>query len=317
MSQGSSGLPESAQARLAEIKASGTWASALTTAEFSAIRTVGFVPVGQAYGATVVSIKNAGSYGCPTYRPGTERKQEGPGSRKPVAHTAVSGSRGANAFRPLIQALYDARRSAIDRMTAEAVALGGHGVVGVRLTVEPFAAGGLEFSALGTVVRAPGEPPLLRPFTCELSGQEFTKLLLAGWTPVAIALGISIGVRHEDKSTALEASAAATWNTEVSGHTELMNRARRDAADQLRKDVIKYRGTGIVTREMELRVEDYECQSLEGESDYMAEATIVGTVITRFGQDQAWAAPIASNLILSLDDRSAIAGFSMIAPEQR
>ena len=120
MSQGSSGLPESAQARLAEIKASGTWASALRTAEFTAIRSVGFVPVGQAYGATVVSIKNAGSYGCPTYRPGTERRSDGPGSRMPVAHTAVTGSRGANAFRPLIQALYDARRTAIDRMAAEA-----------------------------------------------------------------------------------------------------------------------------------------------------------------------------------------------------
>jgi uncharacterized protein YbjQ (UPF0145 family) len=233
-----------------------------------------------------------------------------------VARTAVSGSRGANAFRPLVDALYEARRTAIDRMTAEAAALGGQGVVGVKLEVKPFPAGGLEFSALGTAIAAPGGPPVRLPFTCELSGQEFTKLLLAGWTPVAIALGISVGVRHEDKSTALESSAAMTWNTEISGHTELMNRARQDAAEQLRRDVVKHRGSGVVTREMELRVEDYECQGLEGASDHMAQATIAGTAITRFGQDQPPSARLETSMILSLGDRGGSAGFSVSGRER-
>ena len=66
-------LPRTAQARMAEIKASGTWGSALSTAEFAAIRSVGFEPAGQAFGAAVFSLKNAGTYGCPTYKKGTER----------------------------------------------------------------------------------------------------------------------------------------------------------------------------------------------------------------------------------------------------
>jgi hypothetical protein len=40
-------------ARMAEIRASGTWGSALSTAEFAAIKSAGFDPVGQALGAAV------------------------------------------------------------------------------------------------------------------------------------------------------------------------------------------------------------------------------------------------------------------------
>jgi uncharacterized protein YbjQ (UPF0145 family) len=314
MSQGSPDLPDTARARMAGIKKSGTWGSALSTAEFTAIRSVGFVPVGQVFGAVVVSIKNAGSYGCPTYRVKTERSAS---YRQPVVRTVVSGSKGANAFRPLVRALYDARRTAIDRMAAEAAALGGHGVVGVRLTVAPFPASGLEFSALGTAILAPGAPPARQPFTCELSGQEFTKLMLAGWAPVAIALGISIGVRHYDDRTAFESTAGAAWNTsEVSGHTELASQTRRDATGQLRRDVIKHYASGVVTREMELRVEEYECKGLEGAKDHMAEATIVGTALTRFGQDQARSERIASQMVLSLGDRDRPADFAASAGER-
>jgi uncharacterized protein YbjQ (UPF0145 family) len=321
MAQGSRGLPETAQARMAEIKASGTWGSALSTAEFTAIRNDGFVPVGQAFGAVVFSIKNAGSYGCPTYRerPGRESSRPTASSsyRQPVVRTVVSGSKGKNAFRPLVQALYEARRTAIDRMAAEATALGGHGVVGVRFEVAPFPAGGLEVRALGTAIQAPGGPPVPQPFTCELSGQEFTKLLLTGWTPVAIVLGISIGVRHYDDRTAFESTAGAAWNaTEVSGHTQLANETRRDASEQLRRDVSKHHASGVVTREMELRVEEYECDGLKGAKDHMAEATIVGTAITRFGPDQPRSARIASQMVLSLGDRDMAAEFAASARER-
>ena len=48
-------------------------------------------------------------------------------------------------------------------MVAECAELGGHGVVGVRLTIGQFPAGGLEFKAIGTAVHAPGAPPLRQP----------------------------------------------------------------------------------------------------------------------------------------------------------
>ena len=43
------------------------------------------------------------------------------------------------------------------------------------------------FQVIGTAVRAKGCPPLPRPFTTELSGPDFAKLLMDGWVPAEIA----------------------------------------------------------------------------------------------------------------------------------
>jgi uncharacterized protein YbjQ (UPF0145 family) len=56
----------------------------------------------------------------------------------------------------MVQAMYEARHEAIGRMTAECAGLGGHGIVGVSLTLGEFPFGGLEFRAVGTAVRAAG-----------------------------------------------------------------------------------------------------------------------------------------------------------------
>ena len=48
-------LPAVAEARMAGIRSSGTWGSALSADEFAALRSVGFEPVGQVFGAAVYS----------------------------------------------------------------------------------------------------------------------------------------------------------------------------------------------------------------------------------------------------------------------
>ena len=48
-------LPAVAEARMAEIRSGGTWGSALSADEFAAIRSVGFEPVGQVFGAAAVA----------------------------------------------------------------------------------------------------------------------------------------------------------------------------------------------------------------------------------------------------------------------
>ena len=177
--------------------ASRTWGSALTADEFAAVRSAGFEPVGQVFGAAVYDAGSASGYSCPAaWGP--------PGDAWPGrAATQVSGRGDPGSFCPLVQAMYQARRTAIDRMTTECAGLGGHGVVGVRLSLGSFPLGGLEFKAIGTAVRAPGAPPGPRvPFTCDLSGQDFAKLIVTGWVPAGLALGISIGSRHDDRKTA-------------------------------------------------------------------------------------------------------------------
>ena len=129
------GLPTAAKARLAEIRDSGTWGSALSTAEFAAIRSTGFEPVGQVLGAAVYNVGYTGGFSCPGAWTGFGRY-----GVPAVGITTVSGDGNFASFGPMVATLYQARRDAIDRMTAECTALGGHGVVGVTLSIGAFPA---------------------------------------------------------------------------------------------------------------------------------------------------------------------------------
>jgi uncharacterized protein YbjQ (UPF0145 family) len=287
------GLPSAARDRIAEIRGSGTWGSALSTDEFAAIRGAGFEPVGQVLGACVYNIGYAGGYTCPG------GWSSGVFGGVVTAATQVSGQGGWGTFGPLTQAMYDARRKAIGRMTAECAALGGHGIVGVSLSFGPFPLGGLEFRAIGTAVRGNGAPAPPQPFSSDLSGQDFAKLIRAGWVPVGLALGISIGARHDDWLT----RGPAFWgagNTEVAGYTELVNLARHDARVQLEADVSQMGADGVVVSTYDLRVRARECPMRESSRDHIAEVTIVGTATAQFSSP-AVAAPPGSLAVLSLD----------------
>jgi uncharacterized protein YbjQ (UPF0145 family) len=292
----SSGLPPTAQARLADINKSGTWSSALTSQEFAAIKSVGFEPVGQVLGAAVYNMGWTGGYGCPSGYFGSYNRMTS-GWRPGV--TSLSSSGRNSMYAPLVQTMYASRRAAIGRMAAECAALGGHGVVGVRLKIGRFPAGGLEFHAIGTAVRAPGGVPLRQPFTSDISGQDFAKLINDGVVPVSLVLGISVGARHDDWMTRSQTRWAA-GNVEVGGYTELVNMTRHDARTQLQADVGRHGGEGVVIQAMDMRVGERECQAQEGARDHIVEATFIGTAITRFKRSSR-ATEGPSLAIMSLD----------------
>jgi uncharacterized protein YbjQ (UPF0145 family) len=291
-------LPPAAESRMAEIRRSGTWGSALTSDEFMAIRSVGFEPVGQVLGAAVYNVGYTGGYGCPGAWAGYG------GYVTPYQSvTAVSSSGSVGAYGPMVQTLYQARHKAIERMSTECAELGGHGVVGVLLTIGAFPAGGLEFKAIGTAVRAPGGVPLKRPFTSDLSGQDFAKLIMAGWVPVGLALGISIGARHDDWLT-INQTRWGSGNSEVSGYTDLVNQSRHDARSQLERDVTRMGGEGVVVKTMDMRIRERECPMQEHRRDHIAEVTIIGTATARFTRARDRLGPgrgEGSLAILSLD----------------
>jgi uncharacterized protein YbjQ (UPF0145 family) len=230
-----------------------TWGSALTADEFAVIRSAGFEPVGQVFGAAVYGTGSASTSGCP------------------------------GSFAAQVQAMYQARRAALDRMTAECARLGGHGVVGVRLSMGDFLLGGLEFMVIGTAVRASGvavEPP--SPFTSDVSGQDFAKLIMTGWVPVGLALGVSIGSRHDDRPTTRQ----ARWlsgNAEVTGWAELVTQSRTDARRELENDVRRLGAEGVVIATMRMRVRQRDCPVIVGRRDHIVEAILIGTAIARFG----------------------------------
>jgi uncharacterized protein YbjQ (UPF0145 family) len=284
-------LPAVAEARMAEIRRSGTWGSALTADEFAAIRSVGFEPVGQVLGAAVYNIGYTGAYNCP----GAWGSWGGYGMPARTV-TQVSSQGGFGSFAPLVKTMYESRHKALDRMITECAELGGHGVVGVRLSIGSFPAGGLEFKAIGTAVRAPGVPSVASwsrgpsgrprtPFTSDLSGQDFAKLIMKGWVPAGLALGISIGSRHDDWMTVGQ-TRWGSGNAEVTGWTELVNDARNDSREQLEKDVRRLGGEGVVIATMEMRVRERDCPALEGRRDHIVEATTIGTAIARFTRSE-------------------------------
>ena len=284
---------------MAEMKASGTWSSALSTDEFAAIRSVGFEPVGQVLGAAVYNLGYRGGYGCPSYAyfGSYNRFATGWGGYQ-GSTTSVSSSGSGASYGPLVQTMYAARRAAIGRMVAECAQLGGLGVVGVSLTMGHFAAGGLEFKAIGTAVRAPGAMPLKRPFTSDVSGQDFAKLIGDGVVPVGLALGISIGARHDDWLT-INQTRWGAGNAEVHGYTDLVNQARHDARSQLDRDVTRIGADGVVVKSMDMRIRERECPMQEHRRDHIAEVTIIGTAITKFGRSRP--RRDGSLAILSLD----------------
>jgi len=290
-----SGLPSVAEARMAGIRRSGTWGSSLSTSEFAAIRSTGFEPVGQVLGAAVYNVGYTGGFSCPGAWSGFGFARFGAPS---VGVTSVSGDGNFGSFGPMVATLYEARRTAIARMSAECAELGGHGVVGVSLTIGAFPTGGLEFKAIGTAVRAPG-PALERPFTSDLSGQDFAKLFLDGWMPVGLALGISVGARHDDWLTVTQTRWGA-GNMEVSGYTDVMIQTRHDAREQLERDVARQGADGVVVSTVTARVRDRDCPAQEGRRDHIVEATLIGTAITRFHASSR-AAERPSLAILSLD----------------
>ena len=279
---------------MAEIRRSGTWSSALSTNEFAAIRSAGFEPAGQVLGAAVYNVGYTGGFNCPGAWAGFS------GYGAPVASvTTVSGDGGFGSYGPMVATLYEARRAAIARMTEECAELGGHGVVGVTLTIGRFPAGGLEFKAIGTAVHAPGVPLSRAPFTSSLSGQDFAKLIADGWVPVGLALGISVGARHDDWLT-VNQTRWGSGNTEVIGYTDLVNQTRHDAREQLERDVARMGADGVVVRSMEMRVRERECPVQEHRRDHIVEATTIGTAIARFSAAPR-AAERPSLAILSLD----------------
>ena len=244
----------------AKARSSAAWGSTLSCQEFAAVNGVGFAPVGQVFGAAVYAAGSA-TGSCP------------------------------GRFDPLVEAMYQARHAAIDRMTAECAAVAGHGIVGVRLSSgSTFAFGELEFTAMGTAVRAAvaAEPPV--PFTSDLSGQDFARLVTAGWVPVGLALGIAIGSWHDDLTVTRQ---ARPWsgNAEMAGWTELVNQVRRDARRRLDQDVRRLGAEGVVTADMRMRVRQRDCPATVGRRDHIVEVLLTGTAIVGFASADRPAGP--------------------------
>jgi uncharacterized protein YbjQ (UPF0145 family) len=282
----------------------GAWGSTLRVGDFAAIRSVGFEPVGQVFGAAVYYLSTVLGAGCP----GTSAEyalRDSPHLPGEAVRRSLAPVYGAvDPAAKVAQGLYEGRHTAIERMTDQCAELGGHGIVGAALRIkeippDTLTAGAIEFTVIGTAVRASGCPPLRRPFASDLSGPDFAKLIMTGWVPAGIALGISVSGLHDDSVTT-SSGPLRTGNAEVPAYTALVTKARRDARRHLGEAVRGVGADGVVVSATALRVRIDSCHAHPGGTDYFAEAITTGTAVTRFAGPTEATPPRLS--VLRLDE---------------
>jgi len=196
----------------------------------------------------------------------------------------------------LTQAMYHARSYAMDRMEEEAALLDADGVVGVRLEVgqHAWAAGMAEFTAMGTAVRAldrsrDHRKANGRPFTSDLTGQQFWTLLKTRCRPLELAMGNC--VYHVARRGMRQAMSQFGKNVELPNYTQALYTARELALERMQTEAQSVHANGVVGVDVQ--------QSNFGWNTHVMEFFAVGTAVLREGRPPAEAEP---GLVLALND---------------
>jgi uncharacterized protein YbjQ (UPF0145 family) len=203
--------------RLAGMREHQFFTSDLSVNEFLLVKEAGFQPLGLVMGSSIFHI-------------GNQEQRAGVNEELTM----------------LTQAMYSARELAMVRMEEEADALGADGIVAVRLTLNVHAWGAnvIEFLAIGTAVKAliPGtwRGAEGRPFTSDLSGQDFWTLLNAGYRPMGFVMGNCV------YSVGQGAGAQPRENTELQGPTQALYDARELAMERMQVEAEAMNAAGIV-----------------------------------------------------------------------
>ncbi len=217
------GIPQSGRERIERMKqdvSRGFFTSDLSVNEFLLVKEAGFEPLGLVLGSSIYHIGiQVASY---------NQNQE---------------------LGVLTQAMYHARELAMTRMEEEADQLGADGVVGVRLEIGRYEWGAdlAEFIAVGTAVKHRGgelhRAPNGRPFTSDLSGQDFSTLLRSGYRPVGLVMGNCVyHVAHQ--------GLRASWkqmgrNQEMPLYTQALYEARELAMERMQAEATELQSAGI------------------------------------------------------------------------
>jgi len=264
-------LPEHALERLKGLRSQGNpggvFTSDLSVNEYLLVREAGFEPIGLVMGSSVYHIGfQAGRW---------KQNME---------------------MNVLSQAMYHARELAMSRLEEEAQTLGADGVVGVRLHINRHEWGAdlAEFLAIGTAVVARDKAANFRtfhnkPFTSDLSGQDFWTLLRAGYRPLSLVMGSC--VYHVAHQGLLQSLGNAGQNVEMPNFTQALYDARELAMERMQQEAHEEKAEGIVG----VRVEE----GSHGWASHVIEYFAIGTAITPTRADHAIEAP---KLVLTLND---------------
>ena len=267
------GVSEDAMRRLSQLQpgqAGSIFTSDLTVNEFLLVREAGFRPLGLVLGSSIYHVGiQAGRW---------SKNQE---------------------LTKLSQAMYHARELAMSRMEAEASELGADGIVGVRLDVEikEFGTDIAEFIAVGTAVKADGADPGRtgtwlnnkgKPFTSDLSGQDFWTLIRAGYAPLDMVMGSCVyHVAHQRLGQVI---GNAGRNVEIEQFTQALYDARELAMSRMQAEAEELDAEGIVA--VQLRQHSHTWGS------HTTEFFAIGTAVRPLRDDHVIDRP---TMVLGLD----------------
>ncbi len=257
-------LPQHAQERLVEMRgrdeASSLFTSDLSAAEFLLVKEAGFDPIGLVVGSSIYHV----------------------------------GFQFTNVFQNqemtvLTQAMYHARELAMERMEQEAAELGADGVVGVRLEVNHKEWGQhiAEFVAVGTAVRHRNDPHRYRnkhgkPFTSDLSGQDFYIMLRSGYRPLGLVMGNC--VYHVSQVNFGNFLRNLTQNTELTQYTQALYDSRELAMERMQKEAEALGAKGIIGADIHERTHTWGAHVIE----FFA----VGTAVEEISKDHVIEPPV-------------------------
>lgn len=264
-------LPEHAKERLREMRGQGgkrkLFTSDLSVNEFLLVKDAGFECAGMVVGSSI-------------YHIGFQQAKWTKNEEMVV----------------LTQALYHARELAMARMEEEAHELGADGVIGVRLTVKHMSWNSdlAEFVAIGTAVyKADGQGDSWqvknKPFTSDLSGQDFWTLLKSGYRPVGMVMGNCVyHVAHQSFGQWFKTQGQ---NTEMTNFTQALYDARELAMERMQVEAEAVDAEGIVGVNI--------VEGNYGWNSHVIEFFTVGTGIVPIRADHTIPTP---QLVLSVND---------------
>jgi uncharacterized protein YbjQ (UPF0145 family) len=262
-------LPPDAKRRLEELEGAegrpGLFTSDLSVNEFLLVKEAGFDPRGLVFGSSI-------------YHIGLQQR---------------SWSKNRE-LESLSQAMYTAREYAMSRMEAEAEELRADGVVGVRLDVNFYEWGkhSAEFIAIGTAVCSSDGTSWRtkegKPFTSDLSGQDFWTLVQAGYMPLGLVMGTCVyHVAHRSAAAALTQMGSSQ---ELTNFTQALYEARELAMERMQEEAARLGAEGIVGVQLIERSHFW--------GSHVIEFLAIGTAVRPIRPDHRIAQP---QMVLSLD----------------
>jgi uncharacterized protein YbjQ (UPF0145 family) len=249
------GVPQSGRERIERMKqevARGFFTSDLSINEFLLVKQSGFEPLGLVLGSSI-------------YHIGFQQAMWNQSQELGV----------------LTQAMYHARELAMTRMEEEADQLGADGIVGVRLDIGRYEWGAdlAEFIAVGTAVKHKGgelhRAPSGRPFTSDLSGQDFATLLRAGYRPVGLVMGNC--VYHVGRQGMLASLKQVGRNVEMPNYTQALYEARELAMGRMQGEADELQSGGIVGARI--------IERSHGWGSHVIEFFAIGTAVVSTSED--------------------------------